>query len=1103
MSVSSATTKPDSARVNETERTHCRRCAAPLSQGVPGGLCAACLGGDLFADEESPLPFTRIGDYELLEEIGRGGMGLVYRARQISVNRPAAVKLILTGPLASAVERQRFVAEASAAAALDHPGIVAVYEAGEEDGQPFFAMQLIEGVSLSARLSAGPRLAPRESAELMRRVAMAVQHAHERGFLHRDLKPGNILLDANGAPHVTDFGLARRVGDESHLTLTGAAVGTPAYMAPEQTDTRRPPTTAVDVYSLGAILYEMLSGQPPFSERSLPELFVAIREKEPASISAVRSEVDRDIDIICRKCLEKETARRYRTAQTFADDLQRWLSGEPITARAVGKLERLWRWCRRRPAIAGLAAAALLLALAGGAGVAWQWQRAVENAWRADDNAARESEARHNAEANTREARAALYAADMNLCQAALRANNLGRARRLLDAHRPAPGGEDMRGWEWRYLWAQCRSAAAGSLPAMAHEVRGVVCTPNGQQAVVNDDHGRLMLWDVKERKMLAEWRSGYDGGPLTATPDGRAFLAPVRKDRCELLDFEGKVLRKFPLTASLTEAAFSPDGGMLAVQSLDGSVRLFQTESAALLQEIKLPPVNTGPGGGIAFVTGDSVRLAVGSHSQLKIFRCSDGTLEREWQAHPGSFISALAVSPDAKWLATGSCFDSGAIHIWEAATGVRAATLEGHTSWISTLRFSPDGAHLFSAAADQTVQIWQTIDWKQSAVLRGHSDEIWSLNFAGDGLISGGKNGEVMFWPGGTAPQTAGRFEFPASTHEVVDAGDGGDLIELSSSFATRYTPGIWRGGPPYPLPAGIMNYNLRGILATREPDEKVRILDAAAHPPQQLALLDMEPYQTIFFDTAGRWLVFPHETNAITVFDIPSRTARRLAMQGSPEGIGFDAAAGKIAVWTYDRGAKQSSFQIYDDGADHWMEPRPCPGLFGTLRVVDERFRWVAMLAGSKVGVARISPFETLLDLTQENRVPAVAFSREGNWVAIASEAAWARLWRLPEEGAPKEPRILRGHLNAVHGLTFTADSTRLVTLCSNQEAAKFWDVVTGLEVLTLSGNSTFLQYARFSGNGETLLASRPGSGNTWQAWHAPSLEAIAAAEKIQSW
>ncbi len=324
---------------------------------------------------------SRVGDFELQEEIGRGGMGVVYRARQISLNRTVAVKLILTGPLASREERRRFLAEAEAAAALEHPGIVAIHEAGEEDGQPFFAMQLIEGESLSARLrrTRGP-LPAREATVLILTTALAVQHAHERGFLHRDLKPGNILLDLAGAPHVTDFGLARRLDAEVGLTLTGAALGTPSYMAPEQTDTRRPPTTAVDIYSLGAIFYEMLSSRPPFTGDSLPALFLAIRQDEPASLTAAPAGVDRDLDVICLKCLEKEPLRRYRTAQALADDLQRWLNGEPITARAARAPERLWRWCRRRPAIAGLAAASLLIFAAGLAGVVSQWRRADREA---------------------------------------------------------------------------------------------------------------------------------------------------------------------------------------------------------------------------------------------------------------------------------------------------------------------------------------------------------------------------------------------------------------------------------------------------------------------------------------------------------------------------------------------------------------------------------------------------------------------------------------------------------------------------------------------------------------------------------------------------
>ncbi len=1092
---SSCNAIPDSACVNETERTNCRRCAAPLSAGVPGGLCAACLGGDLFSDEPDPVPFTHIGDYELLEEIGRGGMGLVYRARQVSVNRAAAVKLILTGPLASVVERQRFVAEAEAAAALDHPGIVAVYEAGEEDGQPFFAMQLIEGESLSARLARGAGCKPKEAAELIRRTSLAVQHAHERGFLHRDLKPGNILLDAAGAPHVTDFGLARRMDDESKLTLTGAAVGTPSYMAPEQTDTRRPPTTAVDVYGLGAILYELLSGHPPFREKSLPELFVAIREKEAASISAVRSEVDRDLDIICRKCLEKEPARRYRSSQALADDLQHWLSGEPISARPVGKTERLVRWCRRRPAIAGLAAAAAVFFLAGLTGIVWQWRRADKAA----DSA---TAAQHDAEARAHDARTALYAADMNLCQAALKANNLGRARRLLDAHRPAPGASDLRGWEWRYLWAQCRSSASAVLPTAKQEVRGVLCSLDGATAVSNDDHGRLIFYDIASRSALKKYRSGFAGGPLTLAPDGLSFLCPVTANLCEIWDFSPKVIQKLPLTSHLAASAFSPDGTLAAVQCFDGTVRVFHCPSAAVRHEFKLPPIIAGQAGAVAFVPGDPLRLAVGSEAEVRLYRCDDWNLERSWTAHKGDFISALAVSPDGTRLATGACFSDAAVRVWDTATGEKKAHLDGHTSWISALLFARDGSALYCASADQTISVWRTDKWIREAELRGHTDEVWGLNFAGDGLISAGKNGEIMLWPGGSSSQATGRFQFPPDTLSVLDAGTTGDLLAMRPGFITRWKPGTWQRGAEYPLPGGTMQVSNTGMLAIRRPDDKVQVLDGSAEPPQTVAELEMPPFSQMQADSAGRWLVFRHEDNSFTLYDIAARRAQRLTVEGNLRSVLFDDRAIQIIAWIYREETKDYAVLRYDVAGARWLPAEPSLGIPGKVRC-DDQFRWMAKLDGSRAMLARVSPFEKVLEFDQENSEPCVCFSPNSQWLAIANEAAWARLWRLPENGVPAEPRILRGHLNAIFSMVFTPDSSRLVTLCANREAAKFWDPESGVELLTLSGEGTMLLFSRFTQNGETLLASRPGQGNVWQAWHAPSLERIAEVEKRSGW
>ncbi len=303
-------------------------------------------------DRAAPLESavgTRVryfGDYELLAEIARGGMGVVYRARQNKLNRIVALKMILAGQFASEVDVERFYLEAEAAAQLDHPGIVPVYEVGQCLGQHFFSMGFVEGQSLAARLVAGP-VPPREAASLIKQIAEAIAYAHSKGVIHRDLKPANVLLDKHGNPKVTDFGLAKRLESESGLTRTGAVMGTPSYMPPEQAAGKTMIGPTADIYSLGAILYAVLTGRPPFQSANVLDTLMQVLEQEPVSPRQLDSQIDRDLETICLKCLEKDPQHRYASAQALANDLGRFAEGESISIKSVNMLDRVTRSLRR------------------------------------------------------------------------------------------------------------------------------------------------------------------------------------------------------------------------------------------------------------------------------------------------------------------------------------------------------------------------------------------------------------------------------------------------------------------------------------------------------------------------------------------------------------------------------------------------------------------------------------------------------------------------------------------------------------------------------------------------------------------------------------
>src|SRR5213592_4479234 len=349
----------------------CPECGARIFADAPRGFCSVCLfktglGGFVEENGETPpvhIP-THFGDYELQEEIGRGGQGVVYRARQKSLNRTVALKIIVLGHWATAMHLKRFRLEAEAAASLNHPSIVPIHEVGERDGCCYFSMNLIEGGQLD-QVVRREAISIRRAAQLIAQLARTVHYAHEHGILHRDIKPGNILLDTEGEPHLTDFGLARLVETESTVTRTTEVLGTPSYMAPEQASGDNVAlTSATDIYGLGAVLYHLLTGRPPFAGPTTYETIRLVLQTDPQEPRLLNPKIDRDLSTICLKCLEKDPQRRYSSALALAEDLEHWLKHEPIRAHRAGIFSRGRKWVRRKPVIAALITSLIALAAA-------------------------------------------------------------------------------------------------------------------------------------------------------------------------------------------------------------------------------------------------------------------------------------------------------------------------------------------------------------------------------------------------------------------------------------------------------------------------------------------------------------------------------------------------------------------------------------------------------------------------------------------------------------------------------------------------------------------------------------------------------------------
>ena len=1116
-----------------------------------------------------------LGRYKLLERVGEGGCGVVYVAEQTEpVRRRVALKVIKLGMDTKQVVA-RFEAERQALAMMDHPNIAKVLDAGTTDvGRPYFVMELVRGIRITDYCDQA-NLSTKERLDLFIKVCHAIQHAHQKGIIHRDIKPSNILVtlhDGVPVPKVIDFGIAKategRLTDNTVYTQLHQFIGTPAYMSPEQAEmSGLDIDTRSDIYSLGVLLYELLAGSTPFDAKELMASGIdamrkTIREKEPqrpstrlatlgadqltttakrrsADTSKLMHQLKGDLDWIVMKCLEKDRQRRYDTANGLAADLKRHLNNEPVLARppsAAYKFQKAFRRNKLTFAAAGAVAGALLLGVVVSA---WQAvratqatkaesrQRLVAEAAQADaQTKQREAEgerSRADAQAqkateNQAQSRRLLYAADMNLAQQSLKLNNLGKARRLLERHRPQPGEEDLRGWEWRYLWQQTRSSA---LVTLTHRpVRGfsVSFSPDGTRLAVGWTDGHVDLWDVPGRRLI---RALTD---RESTHPGRVAFSPVRN--LLAATSEPKVVTLYDLDSGRESVLWrAPDPGDWDVRDLsfsqDGSrLVIYAGSTANIGDEVWVVNVSSSQiesrhptvfsdtyHHGAAQLSSDNRRLYLArsdARNSRYSIQCLDlATGQELWQTETQRDLglTTLAVSPDGRVLASGSGFEDPTIRVWDAATGRLLVRLDGHTGWVGKLAFTKDGRRLISAATDQTIRFWDTGTWTETRVLRGHTDEVHAvaLSETAQLIASASKDGDLLLWKDDEKSATDGYRRLPENLRV-------NEVLPLDHSRVLLLPPGkppewvdLKRDSAPVPLPeigfsADVLGWFGTNLLCHWNGTNQivVRELRGAEFIQRGAITLDSGTRPAGLAYNATRQLLAWSERASSNSVYLASLAApgRRIELKGDASGLlpfRFSEDGNYLAAIN-----GQDSLRVWNvEGGQ-------------IVASIDGPIRDATFAAGGRVLVVAMPKGNdheiVFYDLAHSDRVPRRVPGRyTSRWLAVSPDgglvasSTFGGLVRLLDPAKGELIESLHGHLNAAFGVAFSPDGRRLISASGGRETVKLWDVGTRQELLTLSGAGSMLFAARWSADGDVILGGAP-----WQVWRAPSWEEIAAAE-----
>jgi WD40 repeat protein len=1046
------------------------------------------------------LPISqRFGDYEILEEFARSGMGIVYKARQISLDRIVALKMVQPGGR-SLEDLERFLhTEARAVAGLDHPHIVPVYDFGVHEGRPFFSMKLMENRSLDQHLSRF-RNDPRASARLVATAARAVHHAHQRGLLHRDLKPANILLDAQGQPHVTDFGLAKRVTDETTSSQVGAIVGTPAYMAPEQAAADPVLTTTVDVYGLGAILYALLTGQPPCRGTNVMDTLLLVRTQVPARPRSLNPKADRDLETICLKCLEKEQANRYGSAEALADDLERWLAGEPIRARRSGSLERMRKWVKKRPAIAAMWGAILVVSALGIAGIIWQWQeaetsqqQATEKANKAEQAQKAEADARHKETELRNEVQQALARERINLAHQSVRLayqywrdSKVYAADRSLDACPP-----ELRHWEWHYLKRLFHAERLN----LVHEngVFDVAYSPDGKRLATSG--AGVTIWDAQTGAKITHLpgRQPEDGQTtgLAYSPGGkylavaggwigRRAIDPETVSRGFVRIYDALKDRELftivNFRAIVYGVAFSPDGKCVATAGGWGDnpaeLKVWNAESRKELLNLR---GHTSTVWQVAFSPDGKLLASTSEDGTGRLWDAATGRELFVLRGRPGAAVG-LAFSPDGKWLATSLLARSekntrtaAQVKVWDVSTGKLLFDFRTHPSMVRRLTFSPDGKVLATCGNDRTARLWDAATGDELMTLRGHREYVDIDQGPGKGRItvSGFGIGWVVslaFSPDGKCLATAGSdltvrvwditkeqecFQFSARDATILGfTGDGKEILTLDRKRLNRRDVDTGRIINSVRLPqvlwAPILSADGRRI-AGRDDKGRIRVWDAATG--KEVIAVDGD---LAAFSPDGKYLA--------TVIGGPKHA------NVEPSFVQlWDAASGEKLVGLQRHSCHISGLEFTHDG----KRLASLGSITSNVNVWDMD------------GNQEVCHFQTEVGAGS----PPFVLSPDGTQLA---GIGWDNgpVIRVYDLKSGKEILVLTGHTLELRCLAYSPDGKRLASGGSDDDV-KMWDLETGQEVISLPLQAVNIESLLFSPDGHRLAASGPNGITVWDA------------------